>query len=36
MAKLQDLRRLEAETADKREFARMADKILSDREYDRK
>lgn len=36
IAKLQDLRRLEMETADKREFARLTDKILSDREYDRK
>lgn len=36
MAKLQDLRRLEMEVADKREFARLTDKILSDKEYDRK
>lgn len=36
MAKLQDLRRLEAEITDKRKFARLADKIMSDREYDRK
>jgi len=36
VAKLQDLRRLETEVADKREFARLADKILSDRDYDRK
>ena len=36
MAKLQDLRRLEMEITDKREFARLADKILSDKEYDRK
>lgn len=35
IAKLQDLRRLEAETTDKREFAKMTDKILSDKEYDR-
>ena len=36
MAKLQDLRRLEMEITDKREFARLTDKILSDKEYDRK
>ena len=36
MAKLQDLRILETEVSDKREFARLADKILSDKEYDRK
>ncbi len=36
MAKLQDLRRLELEITDKREFARLTDKILSDKEYDRK
>ena len=36
MAKLQNLRRLAAEIPDKREFARMVDKILSDKEYDRK
>ena len=36
IAKLQDLRRLEAEVTDKREFAKLADKILSDKEYDRK
>ncbi len=36
MAKLQGLRRLEIKTTDKREFARLADKILSDKEYDRK
>lgn len=36
MAKLQDLRRLEMEITDKREFARIADKVLSDKEYDRK
>jgi len=36
IAKLQDLRRLENEIEDKREFARIADKILSDKEYDRK
>ncbi len=36
IAKLQDLRRLEEEVTDKRKFARMADRILSDREYDRK
>jgi len=35
MAKLQDLRRLEEEVEDKREFARIADRILSDKEYDR-
>ena len=35
MAKLQDLRRLEMEVADKREFARLADKILSEKEYDK-
>ena len=35
MAKLQDLRRLEKEVSNKREFARLADKILSDKEYDR-
>ena len=36
MAKLQDLRRLSVDVADKREFARLVDKVLSDREYDRK
>ncbi len=36
MAKMQDLRRLEMETTDKREFAKLADKILSNREYDKK
>ena len=36
MAKLQDLRRLEIEITDKMEFARLTDKILSDKEYDRK
>jgi len=36
IAKLQDLRRLEAEITDKREFAKLVDKILSDMEYDRK
>ena len=36
IAKLQDLRRLEMEITGKREFARLADKILSDKEYDRK
>ncbi len=36
IAKLQDLRRLEMEIADKREFARLTDKILSDGNYDRK
>ena len=36
MAKLQDLRRLEMEITDKREFARLTDKILSDKEYDGK
>jgi len=36
MAKLQDLRRLEKEVVDKREFAKLADEILSDKEYDRK
>ncbi len=36
IAKLQDLRRLDMEITDKREFARMVDKIMSDREYDRK
>ena len=36
MAKLQDLRRLETEAGDKREFARLTDKILSDKEYDRR
>jgi len=36
MAKLQDLRRLENEMIDKREFAKLVDKILSDKEYDRK
>jgi len=35
MAKLQDLRRLEKEVVDKREFAKLTDKILSDKEYDR-
>jgi len=35
MAKLQDLRRLEKETVDKREFARIADRILSEKDYDR-
>ena len=36
IAKLQDLRRLATEIGDKREFARLADKIMSDTEYDRK
>ncbi len=36
MAKLQDLRRLEMEITDKMEFARLADRILSDKDYDRK
>ncbi len=36
MAKLQDLRRLEKEIEDKREFARIADRILSEKEYDKK
>lgn len=36
MAKLQDLRRLAAEITDKRKFARVVDKILSDKDYDRK
>ncbi len=36
MAKLQELRILETEVSDKREFARLADKILSDKEYDRR
>ena len=36
LAKLQDLGRLEMEIDDKREFARLADKILSDKDYDRK
>ncbi len=35
MAKMQDLRKLEVEVSNKREFARLADKILSDKEYDR-
>ena len=35
MAKLQDLRRLEAEIVDKMEFGRIADKILSDKNYDK-
>ena len=35
MAKMLDLRRLETEVSDKREFARLTDKILSDKEYDR-
>ena len=35
VAKLQDLRRLEAEVADKREFAKLANKVLSDKDYDR-
>lgn len=34
MAKMQDLRRLEEETEDKVEFARLAAKILGDKEYD--
>ena len=36
MAKMQDLRRLATEITDKREFAKLTDKILSDKEYDRK
>jgi len=36
VAKLRDLRRLESEVADKREFARLVDKVMSDKEYDRK
>ncbi len=36
IAKMIHLRKLEAEMPDKREFAKMADEILSDREYDRK
>ncbi len=36
IAKLQDLRMLETEITDRREFARLTDKILSDKEYDRK
>lgn len=35
MAKLQYLRRLEVEIDNKRKFARVVDKVLSDREYDR-
>ena len=35
MAKMQNLRRLEMEVNNKREFARLADKVLSDEEYDR-
>jgi len=35
MAKMLDLRRLETEVSDKREFARLTDKILSDKEYDK-
>jgi len=36
MAKLQDLGRLEKEVDDKKEFAKLVDKILSDKDYDRK
>ena len=36
MAKLQNLRRLEEDVVDKREFAKMTDKILRDKNYDRK
>ena len=36
VAKMQDLRKLEVEVSDKRKFARLADKILSDMEYDRR
>ncbi len=36
VAKLQDLRRLGMEITDKMEFARLTDKILSDKDYDRK
>ena len=36
IAKLHDLRRLETEIVDKMEFARIVDKILSDKEYDKK
>ena len=36
VAKLQDLRKLEVEVSNKREFAKLADKILSDKEYDRR
>lgn len=36
VAKLQELSRLQTEITDKREFVRLADKILSDRRYDGK
>ncbi len=36
VAKLQDLRKLEVDVSNKREFAKLADKILSDKEYDRR
>jgi len=36
VAKMQDLERLENKITDKVEFARIADKILSDKDYDRK
>ena len=36
MAKMQDLRRLAKDITNKREFAKLTDKILSDRDYDRK
>lgn len=36
VAKMQDLRRLEAKITDKRKFAKVVDGILSDKEYDRK
>lgn len=36
MAKMQDLRRLAKDITNKREFAKLTDKILSDKDYDRK
>jgi len=36
LAKMRDLRMLETKVDDKRKFAKMADEILSDKEYDRK
>jgi len=36
VAKMQDLGRMEAEATDKRKFARLVDKVMSDRNYDRK
>ncbi len=36
MAKMQELRRLAKDISSKREFAKLTDRIMSDREYDRK